>query len=163
MDNSGKNSEIFWEARLWILPSAWTAQVSQLKGHLIYKASLKAFGAYEVPWFLHVILPSWLQSSNWCSTAMTKHPNSKKCDMLIHTTCMLNHVWLFATPQTSPPRLLCLWDSPDKNTGVGCHFLLQGAFLTQASNLPLLCLLHFRQILYHWATRKIHTRIAVFQ
>ena len=22
-------------------------------------------------------------------------------------------------------RLLCPWDSPDKNTGVGCHFLLQ--------------------------------------
>ena len=24
-----------------------------------------------------------------------------------------------------PARLLCLWDSPGKNTGVGCHFLLQ--------------------------------------
>ena len=24
-----------------------------------------------------------------------------------------------------PIRLLCLWDSPGKNTGVGCHFLLQ--------------------------------------
>ena len=23
-------------------------------------------------------------------------------------------------------RLLCTWDSPGKNTGVGCHFLLQG-------------------------------------
>ena len=23
----------------------------------------------------------------------------------------------------SPPRLLCPWDSPGKNTGVGCHFL----------------------------------------
>jgi len=26
-------------------------------------------------------------------------------------------------------RLLCPWDSPGKNTGVGCHFLLQGRFL----------------------------------
>ena len=25
-----------------------------------------------------------------------------------------------------PPRLLCQWDCPGKNTGVGCHFLLQG-------------------------------------
>ena len=25
-----------------------------------------------------------------------------------------------------PTRLLCSWDSPGKNTGVGCHFLLQG-------------------------------------
>ena len=24
-----------------------------------------------------------------------------------------------------PTRVLCLWDSPGKNTGVGCHFLLQ--------------------------------------
>ena len=23
-------------------------------------------------------------------------------------------------------RILCLWDFPGKNTGVGCHFLLQG-------------------------------------
>ena len=33
---------------------------------------------------------------------------------------------------------LCSWTFPDKNTGVGCHFLLQGIFLTQGSNLPLL-------------------------
>ena len=33
------------------------------------------------------------------------------------------------------------WDSPGKNTGVGCHALLQGIFLTQGSNLCLLCLL----------------------
>ena len=31
-------------------------------------------------------------------------------------------------------RLLCPWDSPGKNTGMGCHFLLQGIFLTQGSN-----------------------------
>ena len=30
-------------------------------------------------------------------------------------------------------RLLCLWDSPGKNTGVDRHFLLQGIFLTQGS------------------------------
>ena len=36
---------------------------------------------------------------------------------------------------TSLPRP---WDSPGKNTGVGCHFLLQEIFLTQGSNLGLL-------------------------
>ena len=30
-----------------------------------------------------------------------------------------------------PARILCPWDSPGKNTGVGCHLLLQGIFLTQ--------------------------------
>ena len=31
--------------------------------------------------------------------------------------------------------LLCPWDSPGKNTGVGCHALLQGIFPTQGLNL----------------------------
>ena len=34
-------------------------------------------------------------------------------------------------------RLLCPWNFPDKNAGVGCHFLLQGTFWTQGSNLHL--------------------------
>jgi len=33
--------------------------------------------------------------------------------------------------------LLCPWDFPGKNTGVGCYFLLQGIFLTHGSNPPL--------------------------
>ena len=37
-------------------------------------------------------------------------------------------------------------DSPGKNTGVGCHTLLQGIFPIQGSNLGLL---HYKQILYH--------------
>ena len=42
-------------------------------------------------------------------------------------------------------RLLCPWDSPGKNTGAGCCFLLQGLFLTQGLNLGLL---HRKQILH---------------
>ena len=54
-----------------------------------------------------------------------------------------------------PTRLLCSWDFPGKNTGLGSHFLLQGLFLTQGSNSWLLPhILHCRQILYHWATRE---------
>ena len=41
-----------------------------------------------------------------------------------------------------PTRLLSPWNSPGKNTGVGCHALLQGIVLTQGSNLPLLCVLN---------------------
>ena len=43
-----------------------------------------------------------------------------------------------------PARLLCPWDFPGKNTGVGCHSLLQGIFLTQELHLGLP---HCRQIL----------------
>ena len=35
-------------------------------------------------------------------------------------------------------------DSPGKNTGVGCHALFQGIFLTQGSNSHLPCLLHWQ-------------------
>ena len=35
------------------------------------------------------------------------------------------------------------WDSPRSNTRVGCHFLLQGIFPTQGSNMGLLSLLHW--------------------
>ena len=46
--------------------------------------------------------------------------------------------------ELQPARLLCPWDSPGKNTGVGCHALLQGIFLTQGSSLHLLSLLHWQ-------------------
>ena len=46
------------------------------------------------------------------------------------------------------PWLLCPWDFPGKNTGVGCHFLPPGIIPTQESNLHLPCLLHCRWILY---------------
>ena len=44
-----------------------------------------------------------------------------------------------------PARLLCPWNFPGQNTGVGNHSLLQGIFPTQGSNPDLL---HYRQILY---------------
>ena len=50
----------------------------------------------------------------------------------------LSHVRLFVTPWTIATRLLCPWNSSGKNTGVGCHFLLQGIVQTQGSNQGLL-------------------------
>ena len=37
-----------------------------------------------------------------------------------------------------PARLLCPQDSAGKNSGMGCHFLLQGNFLTEGSKQHLL-------------------------
>ena len=45
-----------------------------------------------------------------------------------------------------PARLLCPWNSPGKNTGVGGPALLQGIFPTQGLNPGLL---HCRRILYY--------------
>ena len=44
----------------------------------------------------------------------------------------------------SPPANAGPWNYLGKNTGTGCHFLLQGIFLTQESNLCLMCLLHWQ-------------------
>ena len=38
-----------------------------------------------------------------------------------------------------PTRLLCPWDSPGKNTGVGCHFLLQCMKVKSQSEVAQLC------------------------
>ena len=64
----------------------------------------------------------------------------------------LSPVWLFCDPhELLPARLLCPWNFPGKNTGAGCHFLLQGIFLTKGWNSHLL---HCRQILYCWTMRE---------
>ena len=42
-----------------------------------------------------------------------------------------------------PARLVCPWDSPGNNTGVGCHFLLQGIFPTQGLNRHVFCFVLF--------------------
>ena len=64
-----------------------------------------------------------------------------KVEVLVAQLCLT----LCETMDCSPARLLSPWDSPGKNTGVGCHFLPWGNFLTQGSNS---CLLHYKQMLY---------------
>ena len=65
----------------------------------------------------------------------------------------------FATPWTvrgpTPVSLLCPWDFPGKYTGVGCHFLLRGIFLTRGLN----------PHLSHWQTNSLplsHLGVPVF-
>ena len=51
---------------------------------------------------------------------------------------------LFCNPKDcSLSASLCPWNFPGKNTAVGCHFLFQGIFPTQRSNL---CLLHLLKV-----------------
>ena len=48
---------------------------------------------------------------------------------MCNVTSVMANFWRPYGPQ--PTRLLCLWDSPGKNTGVGCHALLRRLFPTQ--------------------------------
>ena len=74
-----------------------------------------------------------------------------KWDLIIHylhacTHAKLVQLYLTLNPMDcKPARLLCPWDTPGKNTGVGCHSLLHGIFPTQGLKLHLLNLLH-RQV-----------------
>ena len=56
-------------------------------------------------------------------------------------------------------RLLCPWNFPGKNPGVGCRSLLQGVFSAQGLD-P--CLPHCRQVLYHLSHQGSHIYIYIF-
>ena len=107
-------------------------------------------------------------------TATSEPRCSRACTTTMHTQHSQAHVRLTKLPRVAikprpvcalvakspvrllcdpsglqPARLLCPWDSPGKNTGVGCYLLLQGTSLIQGSDSRLLL---GRQILYHSAT-----------
>ena len=78
--------------------------------------------------------------------------------LLLRRVGMLTHSFVSKSLQPHglySTRRLCPEDFPGKNTGVGCHFLLQGIFPTQGSNPRLLCLLHcwwIPHLLSHWGS-----------
>ena len=66
-------------------------------------------------------------------------PSSLTCCCLVAKLCPT-----IATPWTVAHQAPLSMDFPGKNTGVGCHFLLQGIFSTQGLSLCLLRLLHWQ-------------------
>ena len=50
-----------------------------------------------------------------------------------------SRVQLYATPSTAAHQAPRSWDSPGKNTGVGCHFLLQFMKVKSQSEVTQLC------------------------
>ena len=72
-----------------------------------------------------------------------------KCFMGCMCECVVaQSVQLFNSTECSLPGSSGHGDSPGKSTGMGCHALLQGIFLTQGLQPPFLYLLHCRQFLY---------------
>ena len=59
-------------------------------------------------------------------------------------------------------KLLCPWNFPGKNTGVGCHFLLQGIFPTQESNLCLMSPALAGEFFTTVATWEAHMKFKIF-
>ena len=83
--------------------------------------------AWRIPWTEE---PGRLQSMGSLHiAAATAAKSLQSCPILCDP-----HRW-------QPTRLLCPWDSPGKNTGVGCHFLLQCMKVKSKSEVSQSCLL----------------------
>ena len=105
------------------------------------------------------------RTTTWSATASSLSLGDPPCcsgPTRESKVCVLSHSVM---PDSLPPhglqpsRLLCPWDLPGKNTGMGCHFLLQGIFLTQGLNQSLL---HCRQILYHLSYQRPSIYLCIF-
>ena len=59
-------------------------------------------------------------------------------DILLQKCAVLNRIWLLVAPWTLACQVSLFMEFLGENTGVGCHFLLQGIFPTQGLNPRLL-------------------------
>ena len=146
----------------FLLKRRWPASFNLQMGqhHLVVKKDIAPVSGFP-HWVSEVLSRVWLFATQWtvshqapASMGFSKQeywsglpfpsPVSsldkvKKDSRLVVSDSVWPHgLWLTS--------ILCPRNSPGKNTGLGCHSLLQGIFPTQGSNL---CLLHCRQILYH--------------
>ena len=99
----------------------------------------------------HILLLYWLCQSLWlceslwmmiAAMKLKAAPWKKRKKVKVKSFSLSDSRWL---RELSPTRLLHPWDFPGKNSGMSCHFLLQGIFLTQGLNQGLL---HSRKTLY---------------
>ena len=132
------------------VPGTWWSQVSEILVSMAFSPQFSNFFSdhslshlFPLLPFQHILgtyLSPRRKQRKWLFSIDTSLQTSSFLMISMHA-CMLSllsRVQLFAT------RLLCPWDSPGKNTGVGCHALLQGIFPTQGLNPHLLCLLHWQ-------------------
>ena len=88
--------------------------------------------------------------TNWAISYICKDIYCKCLAWILKRAYMLSCAGLLAPHWTVAFRFLCPGDFSVKNAEVGCHFLLQGIFMIQRSNLQLLHLLLGRWVFYHW-------------
>ena len=105
--------------------------------HLVVPPQLSAY---------HLASPGgpWPSRSHLSETESFGSPIPVESERESVCVCVLSCVQLFVTAWTVAARLLYPWDFPGKDTGVGCHFLLQGISPTPGSNPHLLQLLQWR-------------------
>ena len=82
---------------------------------------------YMNSFFYRVNLSSWIQqiTNNINGNTIICYCTIGFWGMLLLLLSHFSRVRLYVIPQTAATRLPRPWDSPGKNTGMGCHFLLQ--------------------------------------
>ena len=96
----------------------------------------------------------WSTVALECSVSL--HCSAERISCTVHTPQCAFSVM---SPSLQPyglhtSRLLCPWDSPGRNTGVGCHFLLQAIFPTRQLNPGLRSPELAGGFFTNWATRE---------
>ena len=82
-------------------------------------------GTKTIQWGMNILFKKWCWE-NWI-------PTCERMDLELY---LIPHVRVkvLVTQSCLSTRLLCPWNSPGKNTGLGSHSPLQGLFLSQGSN-----------------------------
>ena len=132
-----------WHRKDWIMDKIQLSAFALLS-HLFFPQP-------NWPNWAVLICTVWEHSLLWGSAGIKGKNNTGAMFFLSSTCCVLCLVAqscpaLCEPMDCSPPGSSVHGDSPGKNTGVGCHPLLQGIFPTQVWNPGLL---HCRRILYH--------------
>ena len=92
-------------------------------------------------------------SVSWSLESVPIPPSMVKETLVV--VQLLSHVWLLWPHGPQPVRLLCPWDSPGKNTGVGCHSSSRESSQPRdQTHIPCIG----RRMLYHWVTREARKR-----
>ena len=106
-------------------------------GHLYYLAFQRASSASgppvgsALPWAVGTV---WWREREWgsgSSSISRARLAGWDAEGLCISVQLKKKIPDSSDPVDWPTRLLCPWISPGKNTGVGCHALLQGIFPTQ--------------------------------
>ena len=114
-----------------------------------YQATEDLFGVWNLG-LQHVnIFQQKLVEARLLRARVTVQGRGRPCIIPSHSfvcVCAKPYLTLCGPKDCSPPGSSVPWSSPGKNTGVGCHALLQRICPTQGRNPHLL---HCRRILYH--------------
>ena len=127
------------------LCSSWfTSSLSPPFSHLLQTTRVLGPSIHTLSHSAVISYSNLLNTSPHSKTLVLVHSRPQALPSSCVYACLVIQSDSLQPYRLQPARLLCPWDFPGKNTGVGCHFLLQGIFPTQGLNPHLSSLLHWQ-------------------